>query len=131
MIACWIVGRAGDRPQRKHHMRKKQEAPYCSNGWIDIFASGHVHVRGAGRMRQGSLPCYDAGSEKAAHDLVVFACVLTRNDQGYAMPHFGSNIEAIDRAAARFDACTRIMAARRAERNAAREVEGLPPLEDT
>jgi hypothetical protein len=92
------------------------------SGWIDVFASGHVSLRAeqySGKLHEGALPCYDAGSAKEARDLVVFACVLARDGTGYAVPGFAAeSLASIDMAARRFKRSHDVMNQRRAKKAA-------------
>jgi len=92
------------------------------SGWIDVFATGHVSIRGEnddGSRTTGTLPCYDAGSLKWARDLVTFACVEERDGTGLKVPGFEvDNLASIDAAKARFAKCHEHMKAGRAKRKA-------------
>lgn len=86
--------------------------------WIDIAASGHVVVRRS-ECASGWLPCYAVSSVKEANDLIVFACVLTRDNSGYAMPNFKEgSLDSLTAATERFKTLHETMLKRRAERAA-------------
>lgn len=103
--------------------RAANRGPASANGktWIDVAASGHVHVRRAGRpIKRGFLPCFSVDSAIEAKRLIVFACVLCRDGSGYAVPNFVTHdLDSISRARDRFETHLKILRSRR-ERSVSR-----------
>jgi hypothetical protein len=88
-----------------------------TTGWIDLMANGVVIVRGTADPAPGSLPCYDAGAEATAREIVPCACVPSL--EGYTVPDFKTgDLKALRSAEARFKEYHQLLREREAKKAA-------------